>query len=175
MADFDRRMPDKELYVPIFDDTNQIIANIFIKSIPKHKNSVLIDVNNCVSANSKLRDVMRTERLFKALNIKQNQLYETQLVMCAPNPLLVEDWETEATAICQHIDMEIAKIENYRKQQTINLSNNLFVDKRFGKWIEINLIQTLNSLQKLKLDVKSIQNEYNRLADLELSELSNAA
>lgn len=175
MTDFNRRMPDKELYVPIFDDANQIIANIFIKSIPKHKNGVLIDVNNCVSGTTKLKDVQRGERLFKTLLLKQNQIYETQLVMCAPNPLLVEDWDTEATAICQHIDMEIAKIENYRKQQTINLNNNLFVDKRFGKWIEINLVQTLNSLQKLKLDVKSIQNEYNRLVDLELSELSNVA
>ncbi|MFN0201720.1 MAG: AAA family ATPase [Bacteroidia bacterium] len=163
IADFNRRMPDRELFVPLFDSENRHVKNIFIKSIPRNKSRLLVDIDNYGNIGTKMKDISRKNIKFKQFILLSQAQFQYEYQEVAPNFMFIEDWDKTINGILKQIDLEITKIEKYRKLQSAGIKQHLFVPAKYAKWIEHNLVLNIDILQKMKLDVQLMQRKYHTL------------
>ena len=82
-----------------------------------------------------------------------------------PNPKLQKIWDTQVAKILTSTAILKEQIAHFRNADLANLRVNLFVQPHLANIVESNLNETQKQVEKLELDVKDVQNHYEKIED----------
>ncbi len=137
--------------ITLFDEQGNSRSDIYAKK-SENINSIIVRITNKRNYNTYNEPV--------EFSLLTHEVEREQQTTKKPNQRLVHEWNKYINTIKSNIDTEISKAENYRNAQLKTLQTNLFVDKRLSQYVEGNITDAINELQKLKLDVDKTKHFY---------------
>ena len=82
-----------------------------------------------------------------------------------PNPKLQKIWDTQVAKVLTSAAILKDQIMHFRNTDLVHLRTNLFVQSHLADVVESNLNETKKHIEKLELDIKSVQNYYEKIED----------
>jgi len=94
-------------------------------------------------------------------NIKYN--LETTQTIKKPHPSVEKTWDERADGFLQHTGDLRNQIEQYKNKDLKHLRTNLFVPSDYADFVESNINETQKEVEKIELEIREIQNGYQKL------------
>jgi len=101
-------------------------------------------------------------------NLKTTTQDEKRQATKKPHPSVEKDWDGRVDSFLEHTGDMRNQIEQYRNKDLDYLRTNLFVDPALANIVESHITATQKEIEKIKLEIREIQNGYKKLKDEEV-------
>ncbi|GIV44955.1 MAG: ATPase [Bacteroidia bacterium] len=104
----------------------------------------------------------------KEYQLKTKIIGEKRQITKKPHKKVEEYWDSRIAQYLEVVKKMTKRLEAYRTNTLQHLRTNLFVGPALANIVESHLDQTRKEIEKLEIEIRSIQNDYKKLKDEEI-------
>jgi MoxR-like ATPase len=104
----------------------------------------------------------------KEYSLQQTTQGEKRQQTRKPNEYTEKAWDGRVSVYLENTENMKTQIEKYSSENLKHLRTNIFVSPELANIVESHITDTLNTIEKIKVEIKEIQNNYKKLKDEEI-------